>query len=104
MRKAAARKWFEITGVKAERLQDITAADAIAEGIQFYDEFGHRYYKDYLADASGYGHPDYDFPTAKNAVDSFRTLWISINGAESWAANPWVWAISFKKFNINTNA
>lgn len=27
--------------------------------------------------------------------DSFRTLWIEINGQESWDRNPWVWVVNF---------
>jgi hypothetical protein len=26
----------------------------------------------------------------------FSKLWIEINGADSWAVNPWVWVVSFK--------
>lgn len=31
-----------------------------------------------------------------SARPSFMTLWQSINGPESWDANPWVWVIEFK--------
>jgi len=97
MPKMAARIWLEITNIKVERLQDISAADAINEGVNFYDDdvIG-RCYKDYMGDASGYGNSDVDFHTTHNPITSFQTLWQSINGEESWNANPWVWAIEFK--------
>lgn len=85
--KEAARIWLQVMGVKVERLQDITEDDAIAEGGKTHQtELGPSYY-DY---ETGYCNGLFD------AKDSFRTLWKSINGADSWAANPWVWAISFK--------
>jgi hypothetical protein len=29
--------------------------------------------------------------------DAWRELWASINGAENWNANPWVWVVEFKR-------
>jgi hypothetical protein len=103
MPKVAARIWLEVTEVRIERLQDISEQDAIAEGIMFYiDEHWKRpRYKDYLADASGYGHPDHDYPTVGIAVTSFSTLWCKINGEKSWYLNPWVWVISFRVLSKN---
>jgi len=67
---------LEITDVRVERLSEISEADAEAEG-----------------------------PTRKNCgqlgtelwSSAFRNLWIDINGHGSWKANPWVWAITFKR-------
>jgi hypothetical protein len=70
----ASRIALVITSVHIERLQSISAADAIAEGIERPES----------ADEI-------------SAPDAFRELWQSINGADSWAANPWVWAVSFKR-------
>ena len=70
MPKAYSRITLDITGVRVERLQQITYDDAVAEGI------------------------DHEYP---KAIVQFKDLWESINGAGSWDANPWVWVISFKR-------
>lgn len=75
----AARHSLEITGVRVERLQDISEGDAIAEGWPRQIDPG--------IDTGGNGGP----------FDWFRLVWESINGAGSWAANPWVWVIEFRK-------
>jgi len=31
------------------------------------------------------------------AKGSFQSLWQSINGPESWNANPWVWVVEFER-------
>lgn len=83
MPKSACRMWDEVISIRAERVADISEEDAIAEGIQSYtDETGIRY-KDYMADASGYGHPEHDYPTVSTAIYSYRSLWQKINGTAS---------------------
>lgn len=72
MPKTDARIWLEVTGVRVERLQDITDADALAEGV----------------DRTNTSIPGY-------ARERFRQLWESTGG--DWAANPWVWVIDFKR-------
>lgn len=66
---------LEITDIRIERLQDISETDAIAEGC--------------CEVACG---PDYTLYKKW----AFRELWNSINGADSWDENPWVWVIEFK--------
>lgn len=96
-----ARIFLEVTDVRIERLMDITDAEAILEGIRKTDsgdsEIPGTWYKDYTADTSGYGDPDHDFPIVSSPVESFSTLWESINGFDSRKANPWVWVIAFKR-------
>jgi len=71
----ASRITLEVVGVRVERLQDISEADAKSEGIRL-NSMTHW---------------------ETEARDAYKTLWESINGAGSWDANPWVWVIEFKK-------
>lgn len=87
MPKAACRIFLEVTAVKIERVQDISEADAIAEGIKALG-FSHPHrYKDYLNQGKFWYSP----------WQSFRSLWKSINGKDSWEENPFVWVYEFKK-------
>lgn len=86
MPKAAARIWLRITDVRVERLQDITEADARAEGIFPVDTMLGTEWFDYDGDGITYIKP----------VSSFMTLWASINGWENVAQNPYVWVVSFQ--------
>lgn len=86
----ASRITLEITGVRVERLQDISEADAIAEGVKRFPGVARD---DDVAAFSRIGPVDFDsFPIARYAV-----LWESINGARSWDANPWVWVVEFRR-------
>lgn len=71
-----------ITSVRVERLNDISEADAIAEGI--------------LKSGDGWRGAD-GLPWFASPVGAYRSLWESINGAGSWDANPWVWVVEFKR-------
>lgn len=82
MQRWASRILLEITDVRVERLQDISRSDIRAEGLQCPPEL-----------ASDDVSPNYRdwYPAA------WRELWESINGADSWNANPWVWVVEFKR-------
>lgn len=73
----ASRITLEVTAVRVERLQDISEDDLAAEGIQELIDAG--------VDHDG------------TPRDTYRALWETLNGPGSWAANPWVWAVSFKR-------
>jgi hypothetical protein len=103
MPKTACRIFLQVQSIKVERLQDISEEDAIAEGIQFFKQNGSTWFKDYLADPSGHGDPDHDFPTVPTARNSFQTLWSKIHGHASWDDNPWVWVVSFKSIDQPQN-
>ncbi|MDO9052912.1 MAG: hypothetical protein Q7U37_03135 [Gallionella sp.] len=90
---------LEITGVRVERLNDISEQDAIAEGLKGITKDGNLI-KYGIPDADGYpGTDDIGCPWENwraNPADAYRRLWESINGAGSWNANPWVWVIEFR--------
>ncbi len=94
MHRADSRLTLEITDVRVQRLQEISEEDAEAEGIErnrWADGTWHPFdgWVDPTTD------PD-DFP-AQSAQEAYANLWDSIHGDGSWAANPWVWAVSFKR-------
>nr|WP_294864392.1 hypothetical protein [uncultured Pseudogulbenkiania sp.] len=68
----ASRILLEIVSVRVERLQDISEADAIAEG-------------------GPVDHPN------GTACSWYQQLWEQINGAGSWSTNPWVWVVEFRR-------
>lgn len=80
----ASRYTLEVTDVRVQRLQDISEADAIAEGAPpshpsidtISREFGFH-----------------DFPRSW-----YAQLWDSINAKRApWSSNPWVWAVTFRR-------
>jgi hypothetical protein len=81
----ASRITLEITGVRVERVQEITSDDALAEGID-------REKAESTANWNDYG-------TGSLYVDQFAALWDSINAKRGydWDSNPWVWVIEFQR-------
>jgi hypothetical protein len=96
----ASRITLEVTDVRVERLQDISEEDSKAEGLNGVTKDG-ALVKYGIPDRDGWpGDDDDGWPWEHWNVDprkAFRHLWLLINGADSWAANPWVWAISFRR-------
>jgi hypothetical protein len=87
---------LEITGVRMERLHDITDVDAIAEGVECVIAEG--FYSRLIGGWRGYpGGPECDKPAS-----AYKTLWDFIYKNKefcSWNANPWVWVIEFKRID-----
>ena len=71
------RLFLDVKAVRVERLQDISEADAKAEGCNGFDEDGIKF----------------------NAQTGFRALWNTINDKRGygWSVNPWVWVVEFEK-------
>lgn len=89
MPKEACRLFLKITNVRAERLLDISEEDARNEGVEHLIPR----WKDYTND-KGFCY---------NAWSSFKTLWIKINGIESYTSNPFVWVIEFERIEKPEN-
>lgn len=97
----ASRLTLAVTAVKVERLQDISEADAIAEGInrdETLPENVHRCWLDL-----GHNTEGADWLTSWDARDVFRQLWWHINGPGAWEANPWVVALKFTVHRANVD-
>jgi hypothetical protein len=77
----ASRITLEVTGVRVERLQEISEADALAEGVEAPHVKEGWCGQPYLSKAS----------------NAYRELWNAINGAGAWGANPWVWVVEFRR-------
>ncbi|MFA7488583.1 MAG: hypothetical protein WCY72_10945 [Lysobacteraceae bacterium] len=90
----ASRILLDVTAVRVERLQDISEADAKAEGITPIWPDGPR-------DDGGPNHFTVDVDpghlNGPTAATVYRMLWELINGEGSWGANPWVWVVEFKR-------
>jgi hypothetical protein len=83
MPRRASRILLEVLSVRTERLQDISEADAMAEGIHQSAERAVE---------------NLDYP-GHSPQETYRELFESINGAGSWDANPWVWVIEFRRID-----
>lgn len=79
----ACRLMLEITAVRVERLQDISEADAIAEGAPAKVDPSELRWQHYVPHALG-----------------FIDLWNSTGG--DWDSNPWVWVIEFKRVKVQS--
>lgn len=77
----ASRLTLEITGVRVERVQDISESDAEAEGV------------DAIPQA----------PASLSHRTSFAGLWDRINGKGAWQRNDWVWVLTFRQADPEAN-
>lgn len=76
----ASRLTLEVTDVRVERLQAVSADDAVDEGIN-------------PSTVPGVG-------SDASIIAAFHQFWDSINGERpgcSWEANPYVWVVSFRR-------
>lgn len=84
----ASRLTLIVTDVRVQRLQEISEADAMAEGARP------------VMTREGVSQTGMPF-SEWSWRDGFRDLWNSLHGPEAWASNPWVAAISFDAIKRN---
>lgn len=96
----ASRITLEITGVRVQRLHDITANDIKAEGIRIPVDADSG---NVLIDVSTPNGPS-AFLTRDQIGNAdailrahWAALWCAINGRASWDSNPWVWVVQFAR-------
>ena len=96
----ASRITLEITGVRVDRLQEISDKDVEAEGMGCLTKDG-KLYKYGFPDSDGLpGNDDYgwhwqEWETSPQVA--YQKLWSATYGPASWGDNPWVWVIEFRR-------
>lgn len=83
----------EITKVRAERLQDISAVDAELEGVAHTEFWTPKEMNDRPFEEKWWD--DFYFWSHYPQI-VFKRLWDSIYGPGSWDRNDWVWVVEFK--------
>lgn len=68
----ATRLILPVVDVRPQRLHEISEEDALAEGVERFDG-------------------------PHTARAAFADLWAAVYGRASWDANPWVWAVTFRR-------
>lgn len=113
----ASRLTLQVADVRVERLQDISEADAIAEGVyrseptaadeewnrEWCEEHGYPYEPlrgVWMAPGvrQGWGRDKAERDRDQwggNPQFCYKLIWNNLHGADAWDANPWVVAISF---------
>lgn len=90
MRRCASRLTLVVTDVRAQRLQEISEEDARAEGAD-------RLVCDGIWDDKVRFHQS----ESGTHYAGFAGIWAHTYGADSWEANPWVWALTFEVLRRN---
>jgi len=83
----AARYLIVITEVKAQRVQEITQENAIAEGI--------------VPPEHAFVMIGGDVDAAISPREEYAELWDAINPKHPWESNPWVWVYTFRLKEAN---
>jgi hypothetical protein len=87
----ASRLTLTVTHVRVQRLQDISAADSIAEGVE-------------CPTCEAMNVSACNRRGCFASIEAYRNLWNSLYGPDAWSENPWVAAISFTVQRGNIDA
>lgn len=87
----ASRITLTVTEVRVQRLQEISAADSIAEGVE-------------CDTCTAMGQSACRGRGCFASIEAYRHLWNSLHGPDAWGANPWVVAVSFTVDRRNIDA
>jgi hypothetical protein len=111
MPRAAARIFLRVVSVRIERIQDISEADAIAEGVPQHEGEGIPAIYCRACKGTGFvimpvngGASESDCPNCDTAVKRYHNLWDFLNGkrnhgAYAWEKNPWVYAYGLERMD-----
>ena len=88
MPRSAARIFLDVTDGLIEHVQDITEAEAWAEGVQWFSDPIN-------------GRADITLDRFGSAREAFRVLWSELHGPDSWDANPWVVVYRFLRVSAH---
>lgn len=99
MPRAVCRILLDITGVRVERLNDCSESDALVEGISTVrnTQWDAARFPEWRREFDGACERGDKLPIGPMPSETYAALWESINGAGSWATNPWVWVVEFKR-------
>jgi len=90
----ASRITLAVTGVRVQRVQEITEGDALSEGVVRWDHgpLAPMFYPS--PERTSDNALGYD-----SAVNAYGELWDAVNAkrGHGWETNPWVWAITFRR-------
>lgn len=78
---------IRITGIKCERLYDISEADCLREGIRYLPQIGNFYFED-MRREEGFYFDDHR--------EAFASLIDKVSGRGTWDRNPWVVVYEFE--------
>ncbi|NDV77882.1 hypothetical protein [Dysgonomonas sp. 511] len=93
---SAARNFIKITGVRVEKLQDITEEDCIKEGIEVSKYDNRHYVNDVWRKSKLDGIWEKTRTLYDNPRAAYAALIDKINGKGTWESNPFVWVYDYE--------